>query len=73
MCELAWLSHLSHSSQGKAGQQRWIVLCEEVSDECSSGVVRVVPSPYLICVLCVQLIAGPQREMELPSTTDERI
>ena len=73
MCELAWLPHLlSLSSQDKAENQGWIRRLEEVSDECSSGVVRVVPSPYLMCVLCVQRIADRRRQLESPSSiTDE--
>ena len=42
---------------------------EEVSDECSSGVVRVVPSPHQMCVLCVQWLAGYKRELESLSIT----
>ena len=33
---------LSHSSQDKAGKQGGIQQCQGVSDECGSGVVRVV-------------------------------
>ena len=46
---------LSHSSQDKAHWQRDIEDCEQVSDECSSGVMRVwhvaqsIPS---VCSMC---------------------
>ena len=46
---------LSHSSQDKAGKQRWIQHYQEVSDECGSGVVRVVQEAQSIpgvCSLC---------------------
>ena len=47
---------LSHSSQDKAGLQRGIEYYQGVSDECGSGVVRVVqealPIPG-VCSLCV--------------------
>ena len=46
---------LSHSSQDKAESQGMIQLNQEVSDECGSGVVRVVPEAQSIpgvCSLC---------------------
>ena len=46
---------LSHSSQNKAGKQRWIQSDQWVSDECGSGVVRVVQEAQSIpgvCSLC---------------------
>ena len=46
---------LSHSSQDKARKQRRIELYQEVSDECGSGVVRVVQEAQSIpgvCSLC---------------------
>ena len=46
---------LSHFSQEKATEQEWIKLYQEVSDECSSGVVRwcMRPRPLLgVCYLC---------------------
>ena len=46
---------LSHSSQGKARKQRLIQDHQEVSDECGSGVVRVVQEAQSIpgvCSLC---------------------
>ena len=46
---------LSHSSQDKARRQRWIEEFQEVSDECGSGVVRVVQEAQSIpgvCSLC---------------------
>ena len=46
---------LSHSSQDKAEKQRWIQLEQKVSDECGSGVVRVVQEAQSIpgvCSLC---------------------
>ena len=46
---------LSHSSQEKAEQQGRIEDFQEVSDECSSGVVRVVQEAQSIpgvCSLC---------------------
>ena len=45
---------LSHSSQGKAEKQGWIQQ-QGVSDECGSGVVRVVQEAQSIpgvCSLC---------------------
>ena len=46
---------LSHSSQEKAGWQKVIEFNQRVSDECSSGVVRVVQEAQSIpgvCSLC---------------------
>ena len=46
---------LSHSSQDKAERQRGIQYYQEVSDECGSGVVRVVQEAQSIpgvCSLC---------------------
>ena len=46
---------LSHSSQDKAWRQRLIQGDQEVSDECGSGVVRVVQEAQSIpgvCSLC---------------------
>ena len=46
---------LSHSSQDKAGRQGWIQIEQGVSDECGSGVVRVVQEAQSIpgvCSLC---------------------
>ena len=46
---------LSHSSQAKAGKQRVIQDYQGVSDECGSGVVRVVQEAQSIpgvCSLC---------------------
>ena len=66
---------LSHSSQVKEYNQKYIKRNEEVSDECSSGVMRVGHVDHSIpgvCVLCVQRIAGLQRELLDPSTTSER-
>ena len=46
---------LSHSSQLKADYQRRIKYCEQVSDECSSGVMRAwhvaqsIPGVYSMC------------------------
>ena len=60
VCVLALLHLLSLSSQEKAKYQRGIKGWEEVSDECSSGMMRVVHVAhlYLVCVLCVQYIAS---------------
>ena len=46
---------LSHSSQGKAERQGLIQYYQKVSDECGSGVVRVVQEAQSIpgvCSLC---------------------
>ena len=46
---------LSHSSQDKAEEQGWIEYWQGVSDECGSGVVRVVQEAQSIpgvCSLC---------------------
>ena len=46
---------LSHSSQDKTGKQWRIQQCQRVSDECGSGVVRVVQEAQSIpgvCSLC---------------------
>ena len=49
---------------------------EKVSDECSSGMMRVMHVAhsiwYLVCVLCVQDKADYQLEMEHPNTSEER-
>ena len=55
MCVLSHL--LSHSSQDKAVVQGWIEAHQRVSDECSSGVVRVVHEAHSIpgvCSLCAE-------------------
>ncbi len=43
---------LSHSSQDKEVNQIGIEICEEVSDECSSGVMRVVHVDHSIPGVC---------------------
>ena len=56
VCVLALLHLLSLSSQKKAVYQRWIKNYEGVSDECSSGMMRVVHVAHSIpgvCSLCV--------------------
>ena len=66
---------LSHSSQVKAMWQRQIEINQEVSDECGSGVVRVVQEAQSIpgvCVLCVQNIARLQSRLLDPSTSEGR-
>ena len=48
---------LSHSSQDKAFYQRWIEFREQVSDECSSGVMRawhVAQSIPSVCSMCAE-------------------
>ena len=48
---------LSHSSQEKAIYQRMIERCEQVSDECSSGVMRawhVAQSIPGVCSMCAE-------------------
>ena len=48
---------LSHSSQNKAAWQGLIEANQEVSDECGSGVVRVVQEAQSIpgvCSLCAE-------------------
>ena len=55
VCVLALLHLLSLSSQVKSGYQRGIKYYEEVSDECSSGMMRVVHVAHSIpgvCSLC---------------------
>ena len=55
VCVLALLHLLSLSSQVKAEYQREIKYWEGVSDECSSGMMRVVHVAYSIpgvCSLC---------------------
>ena len=54
---------LSHSSQGKAVEQRVIQRCQEVSDECGSGVVRVVQEAQSIPGVC-SLCAGDREVSE---------
>ncbi len=48
---------LSHSSQDKEDYQNWIKEFEVVSDECSSGVMRVVHVDHSIPGVC-SLYAG---------------
>ena len=48
---------LSHFSQAKRMRQRWIESYQNVSDECSSGVVRwcMRPRPLPgLCYLCAE-------------------
>ena len=55
VCVLVLLHLLSLSSQEKARCQRMIKTYEEVSDECSSGMMRVVHVAHSIpgvCSLC---------------------
>ena len=55
VCHHGCLTSLSHSSQTKAGKQRRIEVDQMVSDECGSGVVRVVQEAQSIpgvCSLC---------------------
>ena len=57
VCVLALLHLLSLSSQEKAERQRVIKYFEEVSDECSSGMMRVVHVAHSIpgvCSLCAE-------------------
>ena len=54
---------LSHSSQDKAERQRWIQHHQEVSDECGSGVVRVVQEAQSIPGVC-SLCAGDREVSE---------
>ena len=72
---LSWLPHLlSLSSQEKARDQGYLEEYEGVSDECSSGAVRVVQEarPYLVCVLCVQWLVECRKELQDPSLKEER-
>ncbi len=59
---------LSHSSQGKAVRQGMIERREKVRVECSSGWCVA----YLVCVVCVQMIARHRSELADPSTSAER-
>ena len=54
---------LSHSSQDKAGKQWRIQRLQEVSDECGSGVVRVVQEAQSIPGVC-SLCAGDREVSE---------
>ena len=57
---------LSHSSQGKAEWQRVIEINQRVSDECGSGVVRVVQEAQSIPGVC-SLCAGYSQLSESPA------
>ena len=57
---------LSHSSQEKAAWQRLIESRQEVSDECGSGVVRVVQEAQSIPGVC-SLCAGYSQLAESPA------
>ena len=57
---------LSHSSQEKALQQRVIENRQKVSDECGSGVVRVVQEAQSIPGVC-SLCAGDSQPSEVPA------
>ena len=54
---------LSHSSQDKAREQRAIEWWQGVSDECGSGVVRVVQEAQSIPGVC-SLCAGDREVAE---------
>ena len=54
---------LSHSSQDKAWRQRLIETNQKVSDECGSGVVRVVQEAQSIPGVC-SLCAGDSQVSE---------
>ena len=71
---VVWLSHLlSHSSQEKVLYRSAIKGYEQVSDECSSGVMRARqwPSPYLVCIPCVQRLSAAQKKLSQPSLLSE--
>ena len=57
---------LSHSSQDKAKLQGYIETQQEVSDECGSGVVRVVQEAQSIPGVC-SLCAGDSQLSESPA------
>ena len=57
---------LSHSSQKKAEWQRFIGINQRVSDECGSGVVRVVQEAQSIPGVC-SLCAGDSQVAEYPA------
>ena len=58
---------LSHSSQEKAGRQELIEFNQRVSDECGSGVMRVVQEAQSIpCVPC-SLCADDSQPSETPA------
>ena len=57
---------LSHSSQEKAGRQGGIEASQRVSDECGSGVVRVVQEAQSIPGVC-SLCAGDSQLSESPA------
>ena len=57
---------LSHSSQEKARRQRVIEFNQWVSDECGSGVVRVVQEAQSIPGVC-SLCAGYSQVSESPA------
>ena len=65
---------LSHFSQEKASWQRRIEYYKEVSDECSSGVVRwcMRPRPLPGDAICVQCIASDLEELKDPSISEGR-
>ena len=60
---MAASSSLSNSSQVKAGKQWWIEWRQGVSDECGSGVVRVVQEAQSIPGVC-SLCAGDREVAE---------
>ena len=57
---------LSHSSQDKARWQWGIEASQRVSDECGSGVVRVVQEAQSIPGVC-SLCAGYSQVSEVPA------
>ena len=57
---------LSHSSQDKAKWQGFIESYQRVSDECGSGVVRVVQEAQSIPGVC-SLCAGDSQVAECPA------
>ena len=57
---------LSHSSQGKAWWQGRIEINQKVSDECGSGVVRVVQEAQSIPGVC-SLCAVDSQGSEVPA------
>ena len=57
---------LSHSSQDKAEWQGLIESTQRVSDECGSGVVRVVQETQSIPGVC-SLCAGDSQVAEVPA------
>ena len=75
-CKVGELTISPFPLQRKRWGQRWLEVYEEVSDECSSCMMRVMHVAHSIpvCILCVQMILNKiiQNQIEDPNNSEVR-